>query len=93
MVALGEQEETWLRFAQKGDVLASFNIGKFYAEKGENDEAKKWLKEAASKGHLGAIFKYGELLANLNETDEAKVWLKKASDKGHKMAQDMLSKL
>jgi uncharacterized protein len=93
MTELTDEQQGWLRMAETGNLLAAFNIGKLFSQRGDKDQAEKFLKIAAEGGHLGGIFKLGEFYFENNNLDLAKEWLKKAADKGHQMATELLNKL
>ena len=76
MDELPNEQKGWLEAAQNGDLMAAFNIGKYYQDAKKFEDAKKWLHKVAVQGHLGGLFKYGELLISMDMKDDAKNWLK-----------------
>jgi len=86
-------EETKL-LAEKGQVLAQFNLGNMYVNGDgvpKNDvEAVRWFRLAAEQGDADAQYNLGLMYANgegVPENDvEAYVWFSVAAAQGHEIA-------
>lgn len=90
---MNDEQKAWLKASESGDMLATFNLGKYFADKENYEEAQKWFGILANKGHLGGLYKLGEVLLKVNKTDDAKIWLQKAAQMGHMKAKELLGTL
>ena len=77
--------------ADKGYVLAMFNLGMCYAQGvGLNPsilEAWSWYKKAADKGYAPAMNSLGAICEKKHAVAEAMTWYRKAADRGLLVAQ------
>ena len=58
-----EKAEFWLKKAvanKDAELNAKNNLGLLYQQKGNQDEAFKWINIAAKEGHIDAVFSLGE---------------------------------
>jgi tetratricopeptide (TPR) repeat protein len=83
--------------AERGDVVAQFNIGVSYANgfgvpKNEL-EAARWFRKAADRGYAIAQNRLGNIFNHSEQHAEAAVWYRKAADQGHEQAQISLGLL
>src|SRR5256885_1364670 len=92
------KEEAEKEEAEKGDMEACYNLGKYYeygiGVEENKSEAINLYKKAAEYGNLDALFKLGNFYSNgtgveFND-EEAFGFYKEAAIKGHKAAQNKL---
>lgn len=83
--------------AENGDILAQYELGKFYDCCGAYNKAFKWLKSAAEQGHLDAQCKVAECYANGDGVEKDEImafeWYMKAAERGNAEAQYCLFEL
>ena len=87
----------YLLVAEQGNVDVENNLGGLYRDKGEYEEAVRWLERAAMRGDPKAQFNLGNcygLGQGVTESrDTAVFWLTEAAKQGHAAAFELLKRI
>jgi TPR repeat protein len=79
--------EWYTKSAEKGYAPAQHNMGVIHHEKGQHEEAFKWVMKAAAQGCIQAEYIIGQLYAHGEGVEknipEAVKWYTKAAEQGH----------
>lgn len=92
-VACKESREMSRRAAELGDLKARFNLGNWYNDHDQPDEAAEHYRLAADEGHVEAHTSLGILLVAKGEVDEAERCYRYAAEHGDAMAMNNLGVL
>lgn len=80
----GQAVEAHLRSAaEAGDADAACELGALLAERGDEEEAGRWLQRAAEAGNSEAASNLGIILFNREEFTAAERWLRQGAEAGH----------
>jgi TPR repeat protein len=86
--------EKFLSAAQTGDAQAQFNLGSFFFDTADFQQAAHWYLQAANHDHARAEFALGGMLASgrgvPRDEAQAAVWIGKAANQGCPEAQHAL---
>lgn len=75
--------------ADKGHIESIVQVGNFFLEQNDIDNATHYLEMAAENGNIDAMLSYGNLLCNyLNDNQKGSKYLKMAADNGSIIALD-----
>lgn len=85
--------ESIKEWAQAGDPSAMFKLAEIYLEKGEVEDAKRFLAQAAEKNYLPAASKFAEIFQGEDNLPQAVKFYKQAALRGDVEAMESLVEL
>lgn len=80
-----------IKRAHEGDIDAQYQVGEYFMEDWDYEQAFKWFSMAAEQGNADAQYKVGFLLSDNSMVEQANIqdsisWLRKAEKGGHAKA-------